>query len=103
VNLFSKLNGENFQTEDITMIRDKPSQLAFGVPEAALAGHAFHTYQLRSKDGSVLFELKHNVCGRSIYAEGTVDAVLFLNQIRSNRPEKRLYNMIDVLQSDSMK
>lgn len=27
---------------------------------------------------SVSFEFQHNVCGRSIYAEGTVDAVLFL-------------------------
>lgn len=26
----------------------------------------------------VSFEFQHNVCGRSIYAEGTVDAVLFL-------------------------
>lgn len=28
--------------------------------------------------GSVSFEFQHNVCGRSIYAEGTVDAILFL-------------------------
>lgn len=27
---------------------------------------------------SVSFEFQHNVCGRSIYAEGTVDAILFL-------------------------
>jgi 4-hydroxy-tetrahydrodipicolinate reductase len=26
----------------------------------------------------VSFEFQHNVCGRSIYAEGTVDAVIFL-------------------------
>jgi 4-hydroxy-tetrahydrodipicolinate reductase len=26
----------------------------------------------------VVFEFQHNVCGRSIYAQGTVDAVLFL-------------------------
>jgi hypothetical protein len=26
----------------------------------------------------VSFEFQHNVCGRSIYAEGTIDAVLFL-------------------------
>lgn len=28
--------------------------------------------------GSVSFEFQHDVCGRSIYAEGTVDAILFL-------------------------
>jgi 4-hydroxy-tetrahydrodipicolinate reductase len=26
----------------------------------------------------VSFEFQHNVCGRSIYAEGTVDAAMFL-------------------------
>jgi hypothetical protein len=26
-------------------------QLSFGVPESALAGHAFHTYTLTSPDG----------------------------------------------------
>lgn len=32
----------------------------------------------------VNFEFQHNVCGRSIYAEGTVDAVLFLaKKVRS--------------------
>ena len=62
--------------------------------EEHLAGHAFHTYRLTSPDGLVTFEFKvcppsslcvrsspgiqHNVCGRSIYAEGTVDAVLFI-------------------------
>ncbi len=48
------------------------------VPSSALDGHAFHTYTLTSDDGSVVFEFKHNVCGRKIYAEGTVDAALFL-------------------------
>jgi hypothetical protein len=27
---------------------------------------------------SVSFEFQHNVCGRSIYAEGTIDAAIFL-------------------------
>jgi len=43
------------------------------------------------------------VCGRRIYAEGTVDAVTFLNDLRSAKPTKRLYNMIDVLESGRMK
>lgn len=28
--------------------------------------------------GRVSFEFQHNVCGRSIYAEGTIDAIIFL-------------------------
>jgi len=52
---------------------------------------------------SVTFELKHNVCGRRIYAEGTVDAVMFLDDLRPVKPSKRLYNMIDVLESGKMK
>ena len=52
---------------------------------------------------SVTFELKHNVCGRRIYAEGTVDAVRFLHDLRTSKPTKRLYNMIDVLESGRMK
>jgi hypothetical protein len=32
----------------------------------------------------VAFEFQHNVCGRSIYAQGTVDAVLFLSKKVSN-------------------
>lgn len=53
---------------------------------------------------SVAFELKHNVCGRRIYAEGTADAVRFLHevQIRNSSAQQRLYNMIDVLERGEM-
>ncbi|MBA0818060.1 hypothetical protein Gohar_025585 [Gossypium harknessii] len=61
------------------MIRDPKQQVEMvGVPEEHLSGHAFHLYHLTSPDQTVSFEFQHNVCGRSIYAEGTVDAVLFL-------------------------
>jgi hypothetical protein len=60
---------------------------------------------------SVVFELKHNVCGRRVYADGTVDAVLFLHKIRTDSKfasfvkgsyeKKRLFNMIDVLESEN--
>ena len=32
--------------------RDVDGQLAFGVPEEHLPGHAFHTYSLKSNDGT---------------------------------------------------
>lgn len=74
-----------------------------GVPEEALGGHAFHTYRLTSPDGSVAFVFKHNVVGRSIYAEGTVDAVLFLAKMREEGAKKKVYNMQDVLKGGSLR
>jgi 4-hydroxy-tetrahydrodipicolinate reductase len=74
-----------------------------GVPEAALAGHAFHTYRLTSPDGSVAFEFQHNVCGRTIYAEGTVDAALFLASRVAEGGEQRLFDMVDVLGAGAMR
>jgi 4-hydroxy-tetrahydrodipicolinate reductase len=52
---------------------------------------------------SVSFELQHNVCGRRVYAEGTADAVQFLHsKALEKSSEKRIYNMIDVLESGEM-
>jgi 4-hydroxy-tetrahydrodipicolinate reductase len=82
----------------IRKIRDRVTQLeAMAVPEDALDGHAFHTYTLKSQDQSVEFVFKHNVTGRSIYAEGTVDAVLFLAKKMQEGAQQKVYNMIDVL------
>jgi len=49
------------------------------------------------------------VCGRRVYADGTVDAVLFVHKLKSDAEfatkmkgsdsAKRLFNMIDVLES----
>ncbi|KAF9663113.1 hypothetical protein SADUNF_Sadunf17G0004700 [Salix dunnii] len=78
ISCFKKL-GVSFDDEVIEMIRDPKEQVELvGVPEEYLSGHAFHLYYLSSPDKTVSFEFQHNVCGRSIYAEGTVDAVLFL-------------------------
>lgn len=103
----STLNGGDYHAniDKIVKIRNKDQQIQFGVPESFLSGHAFHTYTLKSKDGSVHFELKHNVCGRRVYAEGTADAVEFLRKVRSEGGDaslKRLFNMIDVLESGQM-
>lgn len=73
------------------------------VPESALGGHAYHTYQLVSSDGSVMFEFQHNVVGRTTYAEGTVDACLFLHQQIQRGSEQTLFNMVDVLKAGAMR
>jgi 4-hydroxy-tetrahydrodipicolinate reductase len=103
VEYFNALKGgEAVQEKDIVMLRQADKQLAFGVPAEALPGHAWHTYTLTSSDGSVIFEFKHNVCGRSTYAEGVVDAVRFLAKQIADRTDKKLFDMIDVLRAGAM-
>lgn len=98
-----RLSDDSFDLEeDIEMLRDDVSSLAFGVPEGALGGHAFHTYRLTSPDGSVHFELKHNVEGRTVYAEGTADAVKFLASKVASGMEGRVFSMIDVLRAGAL-
>jgi 4-hydroxy-tetrahydrodipicolinate reductase len=94
--------GPDFKVEDIQMVRDPEQQKAMGVPEDALQGHAWHTYTLTSGDGSVKFAFTHNVCGRRTYAEGVADTVSFLASKISERSEKRVFNMIDVLEAGVM-
>lgn len=100
---FNRL-GLDFDVAGIELVREREQQLGrMRVPEAHLDGHAYHTYQLVSPDGSVSFEFQHNVCGRSVYAEGTVDACLFLQRQVAGGAEQRLYNMIDVLRAGAMR
>ena len=81
----------------IEMVREENAQISrMAVPPEHLGGHAFHTYSLDSKDKSVHFEFRHNVCGREIYAEGTADAVEFLAK-KIEAGQSKFYDMIDVL------
>jgi len=95
--------GPKFEVEDIKLIRQQEEQLAFGVPEEHLKGHAWHTYTLTSGDGSVTFEFKHNVCGRRTYCEGVADTVTFLATKMKETAEQKVYDMIDVLSAGAMK
>lgn len=102
-------NEADFTADDyakIVRVRETSEQLAGGgtshrgvspVPESALKGHAFHTYSLTSGDGAVEFQIRHNVCGRSTYAEGAVDAAVFLARRIAGAQEQRVYDMVDVL------
>ncbi len=47
-------------------------------------------------------QVRHNVQGRSTYAEGTVDAALFLAAARADGVDQRRFSMIDVLRQGSM-
>ncbi|KAL3144275.1 hypothetical protein ABBQ32_004043 [Trebouxia sp. C0010 RCD-2024] len=96
--------GLDFSESQIKKVRDKGAQLdEMHVPSNALDGHAFHTYTLTSPDDSVSFQFQHNVCGRQIYAEGTVDAAIFLSKQVKGQTDQRIFNMIDVLKAGAMR
>ncbi|CAJ1426408.1 unnamed protein product [Effrenium voratum] len=100
---FQQLGVDAFKHDDIKMLRDDASQRAFGVPEEYSTGHAFHTYSLTSGDGSVQFQFQHNVCGRRTYGEGVADAVQFIADKVKEKSEKKVFNMIDILEAGEMK
>jgi 4-hydroxy-tetrahydrodipicolinate reductase len=90
--------GVDFSPQDIVMERDPKAQRdRWGIPEAYLSGHGWHTYRLTSPDKTVVFEFQHNVNGRDIYAEGTLDAVRFLVHKLATGARGRIYSMVDVL------
>ncbi|MBN1932143.1 MAG: dihydrodipicolinate reductase [Desulfobacterales bacterium] len=99
INYFNQL-GIPFSEADIIKERDPIKQKKqWGIPEAYLKGHAWHTYTLLSEDGTVKFEFLHNVNGRDIYAKGTLDAVSFLFEKVKKGVKGKVYSMIDVLKS----
>ncbi|PWA49990.1 dihydrodipicolinate reductase [Artemisia annua] len=103
ISCFQKL-GVDFDIDQVQLIRDPKQQVEMvGVPEEHLNGHAFHMYHLTSPDGTVSFEFQHNVCGRSIYAEGAIDAALFLAKKIQSKADKKIYDMIDVLREGNMR
>lgn len=100
VESFNKM-GLSQDIEDITLVRTVEEQKQMGIADEFLTGHAFHTYNVDSEDKTVHFEFQHNVLGRSVYAEGTADAVKFLSDAKT-KEGSNLYDMVDVLKSGSM-
>jgi len=94
---YFNLLGIPFSKDQIVMIREPEKQLTMGIPEEALKGHGWHTYTLRSSDGSILFQFTHNVNGRDIYALGTLDAINFL---ANNYVPATVFSMMDVLRGN---
>ncbi|GJQ14089.1 hypothetical protein GpartN1_g5880.t1 [Galdieria partita] len=95
---FVKMGAHFEYSEDLRMIRSPvEQQQELKIPPEYLSGHAFHTYRLTSPDKSVEIAFQHNVLGRNIYAQGTVDAVVFLWNKIQQKASKKLYNMMDVL------
>lgn len=97
VGYFNRL-GIPFGTGDIKMARDPEIQRnEWGIPETFLSGHGWHTYTLISGDETVCFEFTHNVNGRDVYTDGTLDAVVYLNEKSEDGKTGRVFSMIDVL------
>jgi len=97
IGYFNRL-GIPFTKDQIRMERDPQVQRSeWGIPEAYLGGHGWHTYSLRSEDGTVFFQFTHNVNGRDIYAMGTVDAIHYLAKKIDQGAKARVFTMIDVL------
>ncbi len=97
VRYFNQL-GIGYPEEQIAMERDPEIQTSqWGIPEAYLSGHAWHTYRLVSEDNTVRFEFTHNVNGRDVYAKGTLDGLDYLQQKVSQGAKGKVYTMIDVL------
>ena len=99
VSCFNRM-GVDFSQEAIAMERDPAVQREqWGIPEAHLSGHGWHTYRLISPDNTVVFEFQHNVNGRDIYAAGTMDAVCYLDRKLKQGLPGRVFTMIDVLKA----
>ncbi len=99
VDYFNTL-GVPFSVADIVQERDPHIQkTVWGVPQEHLKGHGWHTYTLTSRDKTVQFDFRHNVNGRDIYVEGTLDAVLFLQKKLKEGARGKVFSMIDVLKA----
>jgi 4-hydroxy-tetrahydrodipicolinate reductase len=90
--------GLAFTEGEIIKERDPETQKnVLGIPEEYLSGHGWHTYSLDSNDKTVHFEFTHNVNGRDVYAMGTLDALIYLDNKVKQGSKGKIYTMIDVL------
>jgi 4-hydroxy-tetrahydrodipicolinate reductase len=97
VRYFTSL-GLAFEENDIKKERDPDIQKTiWGIPEKYLGGHGWHTYSLNSEDKTVRFEFTHNVNGRDVYAQGTLDALIYLDKKVAEGAQGQVFSMIDVL------
>lgn len=100
---YFKTLGCRFPEPEIKMVRDPEIQKnKMGIPEKYLTGHAWHTYSLASEDETVRFSFTHNVNGRQIYLDGTLDAALFLNQQIAAGSRGQVFSMIDILKAGAL-
>jgi len=99
VKVFNHL-GVSFSENEIIKEREPDVQhKELGIPEEHLKGHGWHTYALTSEDSTVHFEFTHNVNGRDVYAQGTLDAIIYLHDKVKQGSQGQVYTMTDVLKA----
>lgn len=97
VRYFNQL-GVPFTEEEIHKEREPEIQKTiWKIPEEHLDGHGWHTYTLTSGDGTAQFAITHNISGREIYGEGTLDAVAYLQDKINHGMKGAVFSMIDVM------
>ncbi len=97
IKYFNEL-GTDFSEDEIKKERDPEVQKnKWNIPEEYLDGHGWHTYTLDSPDKATRFAVTHNISGRDIYAEGTLDGALYLQKKLSEGHKGVVFSMIDVL------
>ena len=97
VGYFNRL-GVSFSADKIIRMRDPDVQKTqWAIPREYLSGHGWHTYSLVSEDRTVKFEFTHNVNGREVYVQGTVDAIFYLSEKVQAGARGKMFTMIDVL------
>lgn len=97
IRYFNRL-GVPFTEDEIHKERDPEIQKKdWNIPEQYLDGHGWHTYTLKAADNTSQFAITHNISGREVYAEGTLDAVTYLHEKIKIGVTAHVYSMIDVL------
>lgn len=97
IRYFNQL-GVPYTEDDIHKERDPEVQKkVWKIPEQYLDGHGWHTYTLTSADKTAQFSVTHNISGREIYGEGTLDAVVYLQGKIEQGVSGAVFSMIDVL------
>ncbi len=97
IRYFNEL-GVDFAESDIKKERDPEIQKRdWQIPESYLDGHGWHTYTLDAADKTSKFAITHNISGRDIYAEGTLDGVAYLQGKIAKGIKGSVFSMIDVL------
>jgi len=104
VSAFNKL-GLEFGVDQIIKKRSDEDYAKLNIPAEYWGGHGYHTYSLVKKDGSVVFEFKHNINGRQAYIDGTLEAIRFLHKKEVHKENGKqpfsmfgkVYSMYDVL------
>lgn len=97
IRYFNEL-GVDFTPDRIKKERNPEIQKnVWGIPEEYLDGHGWHTYTLDSPEKTARFAITHNISGREIYGEGTLDAALYLAGKLAGGARGIVFSMIDVL------